>query len=42
MIMILNDTGYILMQSFFPVVCYQCLPVFYGKNALNMNLGVGI
>lgn len=40
--MILNDAGDVLMQSFFPVPCYQCLAVLDGKNAVDMYLCVGI
>jgi hypothetical protein len=42
MIMILNDAGDVLMQSFFPVFCYQSLSVFYSKNAMDMYLCVGV
>lgn len=42
MTMILYNTGYIFMQSVFPAGGYKRLPVFNGKNAMNVNLRIGI
>ncbi len=42
MVMILNDTRYILVQPFFLFFSDHRLLLLKSKNALDMNLGVGI
>lgn len=37
--MILGNACDILMQSFFPVFCYQCLSILDSKYAMNVYLG---
>ena len=42
MIVLLKNTGNVLMQAFFPLAADQSIPVFYGKYKLNVDLGVRI
>jgi hypothetical protein len=42
MLVILKNTSGVLMQSFFPCVVDQPLPVFNGKDELNMYLCIGV
>ena len=41
-IILLKNAGYILMQSFLPVILYGSRPVFYSKPKLDVNLRVSI
>jgi hypothetical protein len=42
MSIILQDAGDVLVKAFFPGRLYYSLPVFYSKNAVDVQLGVGI
>jgi len=42
MAIILQDAGNVLMKAFFPGGLYDSFPVFYSKNAMDVQLGVGI
>ena len=42
MSVILQDTGYVLVKPFFPGWLYYRFSVFYSKNAVYVQLSVGI
>ena len=42
MAIILQDAGDVLVKTFFPLRLNHSFPVFYSKNAMNVQLGIGV